>query len=366
VERADVVVVGLGAMGSAAARSLGRRGIETVALERFRVGHTRGSSHGPTRIFRLSYPEPEYVRMSVRALELWRELEHDADETLLVKTGGLDIGGDAERCAASLSDVGVAHEWLDAEECERRFPGMAAPGRALYQEDAGVCLAGRTVAAQVALAAADGVDVREEVEVLALRPRDDGVAVDTATGPIEARVAIVTPGAWAKLILAVPVTASLQTVAYFSPTDESHAWPTYIEWEDDGVAWYLVPAEGDAPGLKAGEHRPGRTVDPKEGPFYPDGPTIDRTAGFVRRRFPGLDPEPRAPEVCLYELTPDEHFILDREGSIVVGTGGSGHGFKFAPLLGEVLADLAEGRDPGLPQGKFSLSRFAPAADVAG
>ena len=366
MERTDVVVVGLGAMGSAAARVLGRRGVETVALERFRVGHALGSSHGPTRIFRLSYPEPEYVRMAMRALELWGELEHDADETLLVTTGGLDAGPEAERCAASLSEAGVDHEWIEAEECGRRFPGLAAPGRVLFQEDAGVCLADRAVAAQVALAAADGVDVREDVEVLALRPRDDGVAVDTVDGPIEARVAVVTPGAWAQHILDVPVTASLQTVAYFAPEDESMTWPTYIEWADEGFAWYAVPAEGEAPGVKAGEHRPGRTVDPKEGPFDPDGAMVARTEEFVRRRFPGLDPTLRASEVCLYELTPDEHFVLDRQGPVVVGTGGSGHGFKFAPLLGEVLADLAEGRDPGLPPGKFSLSRFEPAADVAG
>src|SRR5205085_10341752 len=100
-------------MGSAAALSLGRRGVETIALERFRVGHARGSSHGPTRIFRLSYPEPDYVRMAVRSLELWRELEHDADETLLVTTGGLDAGPADADCARSLTHAGVEHEWLD-------------------------------------------------------------------------------------------------------------------------------------------------------------------------------------------------------------------------------------------------------------
>jgi sarcosine oxidase len=265
-----------------------------------------------------------------------------------------------------MAEAGVAHEWLEAAECERRYPGIAAPGRALFQEDAGVCLADRTVAAQVALAAADGVDVREEVEVLALRPRDDGVAVDTSAGPIEAGVAVVTAGAWAQHVLDAPVTASLQTVAYFAPNDAAAAWPTFIEWEDDGVAWYAVPAEGEAPGVKVGEHRPGRRVDPKEGPFDAEAPTIERSIDFARRRLTGLNPEPRASEVCLYELTPDEHFILDRQGPVVVGAGGSGHGFKFAPLIGEVLADLAEGRDPSLPPGKFSLSRFEPAADVAG
>jgi sarcosine oxidase len=365
VDRADVVVVGLGAMGSAAARSLGRRGIETVALERFRIGHVRGSSHGPTRIFRLSYPEPEYVRMARRALELWRALEHDADETLLVTTGGLDAGPAAARCAEALATADVAHEWLDEEECASRFPGLAAPDRVLFQEDAGVCLADRTVRAQADLAAADGVEIREEAEVVAIRPRDDGVAVDTADGPIEARVAVVTPGAWAAHLLDVPVTAAAQTVTYFAPREGSHPWPTYIEWAEEGFAWYGVPEAGDAPGVKAGEHRPAAAVDPRDGPFEPDPVAIDQAVAFATRRFPGLDPAPLVSETCLYELTPDEHFVLDRTGPIVIGTGGSGHGFKFTPLLGEVLADLAQGHDPGLPVGKFSLSRFR-AADVAG
>ena len=363
MERADVVVVGLGAWGSAAARALGRRGVETIALERFPVGHARGSSHGPTRIFRLSYPEADYVRMAERALDLWRALEHDADETLLVTTGGLDTGPGAERCAASLAEAGVEHEWLSKKECEERFAGIDAPGPVLFQPDAGVSLAERAVAAQVRLAAADGVEVREETEVLALRPRDDGVAIDTAAGPIEARAAIVTPGAWAQQLLDVPITASLQTVTYFAPRDESDPWPTYIEWSAEGTAWYAVPREGGAPGVKAGEHLPGRTVDPKDGPFEPDADSVEGSADFVRRRFPGLDPQPLASETCLYELSPDEHFVLDRQGPIVIGTGGSGHGFKFAPLVGEVLADLAEGREPGLPAGKFSLARFAGVAE---
>src|SRR5438128_1514314 len=140
-------------MGSAAARSLGRAGVRTIALERFRVGHARGSSHGPTRIFRLSYPDAGYVGLAQHALGLWRELEHDAGEPLLVTTGGLDAGPMSEACAAALAEHGAAHEWLSPSELVRRFPGISTEGldRVLYQPDAGVCLADRTVAAQVRL-----------------------------------------------------------------------------------------------------------------------------------------------------------------------------------------------------------------------
>src|SRR6266571_3763497 len=136
-------------MGSAAARSLAKLGVETIALERFRIGHERGSSHGPTRIFRLSYPDPRYVRMAQRALELWRELEADASESLLVTTGGLDAGPMAQSCAKALSACAARYEWLRSEECAARFPGVSAVdlGRVLFQPDAAVCLAGRTVAA---------------------------------------------------------------------------------------------------------------------------------------------------------------------------------------------------------------------------
>src|SRR2546423_8174940 len=197
VERAEVVVVGLGAMGSAAARSLGRRGVRTIGLERFEVGHARGSSHGPTRIFRLSYPDPDYVRLAVRALDLWRELEHDADETLLVTTGGLDAGPMAQACSESLDTIGVSNEWLSPDEAEKRFSGISAADLdgLLFQADAGGCLPQRTVAAQGRLAGADGVDLREGVEVLALRPHGDGVAVDTSAGPVEAGGGAGTPRA---------------------------------------------------------------------------------------------------------------------------------------------------------------------------
>jgi sarcosine oxidase len=357
LERARAVVIGLGAMGSAAALSLGRRGVETIALERFRVGHTRGSSHGPTRIFRLSYPDALYVLMAQRALPRWRELEREAGEELLVTTGGLDVGPLAATCADALTERAVEHDWIDASS---RFPGVAVDERALFQPDAGVCLADRTVGAQVRLAGEAGVDVREETEVVALRPRDDGVAVDTSAGPIEANVAVVTVGAWASHLLAdVPVEAHAQTVSYFAPNEANATWPTFIEWGEGGFAWYAVPAADLAPGVKVAEHRPGARVEPRDGPFEPDPGASESAGTYVRRRFPGLDPAPVQSETCLYEMTPDEHFVLDRTGPLVVGTGGSGHAFKFTPLLGEVLADLALDREPTVPIERFSATRFS-------
>src|SRR5438445_5332599 len=290
VERADVVVIGLGAMGSAAARSLGMRGVETIALERFRVGHARGSSHGPTRIFRLSYPDPEYVRMAGRALELWRELERQSSEDLVVTTGGIDAGPLARPCADALAECGIRNEWLSSEECTSRFQGISGDGfdDVLFHPDAGVCLADRAVAAQAGLAREAGVDLREDAEAVGLRPRDDGVAVDTPSGSIEAKVAVVTAGAWVRHLLPdVPVEATVQTVAYFRPFDPTSPWPTFIEWGERGFAWYEVPAAAAAPGVKVGEHHPGPRVEPADGPFAPDPKAVVAIADQVRRRFPG-------------------------------------------------------------------------------
>jgi sarcosine oxidase len=374
VERADVIVVGAGVMGSAAARALGERGLDTILLEQFDVGHARGSSHGPTRIFRLSYPFPDYVRLAQRALRSWRALEEAAGESLLVTTGGLESGAMAGTCGRALQTCGVLSEWLSTEAALERFPGMDLAGfdRVLYQADAGVCLADRTVAAQVRLARKAGVEVREGSPVTAVRPAQDRVTVETAAGVIEAGVAIIAAGPWAREILsgagqAISLEPILQHVSYFRPAagGDPPDLPTYIEWGSPEIVWYAVPAAGDAPGLKIGEHAGGEVVDPGQGPFDVDPARRASHAEKVRRRFPSLDPEPVRSETCLYTMTPDEDFVLDRIGPIVIGAGFSGHGFKFGPLIGEILADLAMGRDPELPPGRFAVDRPALRAPVS-
>ena len=384
MDRTDVVVVGAGALGSAAARSLGERGVDTVLLEQFRVGHVRGSSHGVGRIFRLSYEQPEYVRMALDALDGWRGLEERAGEPLLITTGGIDVGPDAGECERAMKECGVAAEWISSDEVARRFPGVSVKGRdpVLFQGQFGVCLADRTVAAQVNLARQAGVDVREESPVLALGPGPQGVVVRTRTGEIGARTAVLTAGGWNRWILADAAEAfvaagaalplavipemvpTLQQVSYFAPNDASDPWPTFIERGPE-MAWYSVPPSGGAAGVKVGRHVPGRRVDPSDGPFEADPAEEQACAEFAARHLPGVDPAPVRTETCLYTMTADEDFVIDRVGPLTIAGGCSGHAFKFTPLLGEALADLATGRPADLPMHRFSAARPSVAAPFA-
>jgi sarcosine oxidase len=374
LRRIGAIVVGAGVAGSAAARTLAQRGAETVVFEQFEAGHARGSSHGPTRMFRLAYPDPDYVRLAQRALRSWRALEDDAGEPLLMRTGGVYAGGWAEDCGAALAEARVSRQWLSAGEAAERFPALSFDGleRVLYQEDGGVCLADFTVAAQLRLARAAGADVREETEVEHFVVDDEGIAVTTSVETVHAPVAIVTAGPWAgdllfELGIDLPLRPSFAQVSYFAPAgDDEPLPPCYVEAERGpgglGSGGYLVPAVHGWRETKAADGTPGRTVRPELGPFPVDPEREARDVEFVRRRLPGFDPAPLRSETCLYTMTPDEDFVLERVGPVVVGTACSGHGFKFGPLIGEILADLAMGRDPQVPAGRFSLGRVGLAS----
>ncbi len=365
----DVAVVGAGAVGSAAALALAERGAATVVLERFVAGHARGSSHGATRIFRLAYPAPDYVRLARSALEAWRRLEESARRDLLVVRGGLYTGSWAEECAAGLSACGVPHEWLLGAEAAERFPTIRfdPDEHILFQPDGGVCLAAETVAAQVELARARGVEVRESEPAIRLRVGDDDVEVETAQGTYRARAVVVAAGAWAGELLAqvgirLALVPSLVQVSYFEPlAGDTRGLPPLIEAGAGlgmlGTGGYFVPPDGGQDGIKVSFGAPGRTVDPRDGPFRVDPGQERRDAAFAARRLRKLDPSPSRSEACLYTMTPDEDFVLDRVGRVVVASCCSGHGFKFTPALGELVADLALGREPGFPLGRFAASR---------
>ena len=321
----EVVVVGAGVMGLATARELRQAGRDVVVCEQFALGHDRGSSHGASRIVRLSYPEDRWVRLAQESLPLWRELEAESGRPLLDLHGTLDLGDWAPNRDA-LTSCGVPFEVLDAGQIEHRFGIRADPGdRGLFQAEGGI------VHADAALAAlADTVEVREHVRVRSVDEDGDGVVA----GDVRARVAVVTAGAWAPALVGVDATPTAETVSYF---DLGRPVPSVIDTTTGAHSGYALAAPGGL--LKAGIHQTGRPADPKA-VAVPDRELAARTAAWIERRFPEAGPLART-ETCLYTIREHDEFLLERRGRIVVGSACSGHGFKFAPVVGKRLAALA-------------------------
>ena len=348
----EVVVVGGGAMGSATAWWLARRGHDVVLLEQFERGHARGSSHGATRIFRFAYPDPTYVRMAQAALPLWRELEAESGRTLVEITGAVDHGDPAsiEATAAALAECGAAHELLPVAEAERRWPHMRFEGTVLFHPDGGRCLADAGVTALQDAAAAHGADVRHGVAAQ-VDADDGGVTVRAGDETWSAPVAVVTAGPWLPTLLGgrvdlPPVTVTREQVQHFRPlVDGAERWPSFIHHRRPWAYGLHSATEG----MKVAEHHVGAVADPDT-----SGETSDEVArhmaAYVEAWFPGLDPEPVHVATCLYTTTADEAFVLERHGPIVVGSPCSGHGFKFTPLIGRMLADRATEGTPRRPR----------------
>jgi sarcosine oxidase len=325
--RADVVVVGAGIMGLATAYELARRGRDVLVLEQFRVGHTRGSSHGRSRIFRLAYPQAEWVRLAREALGGWRALEAATGERLLELNGLLELG---PMSAEALAECDVPLELLDADTVASRFPLSPPPGStAMLQPEAGIVYADRAQRAFLAAAQRHGARLLEETRVRSL---DD----------VEAETVVVTAGSWARPLLAdvgfeLAVVPTRETVAYFALATDQPI-PAVAAPVGGQHAFYAL---ADPPGgLKAGHHRSGPPTDPdREGAV--DAAMVQRVAEWVAELFPVADRRPTAVETCLYTNTADERFVLERHGRFVVGSACSGHGFKFAPVVGARLAELA-------------------------
>jgi sarcosine oxidase len=338
----DYVVIGAGVIGSATAWRLAGWGRSVVLLEQFEVGHKRGSSHGASRIFRLSYDDPLYVGMAMEALPLWRELERESGREILATLGGLDFGADLTRHVSALEASGAPFELLDASEVAKRFPDLrpAWDGSVLFHPDGGILAADLAVRTFVDAAVGRGVELRERTPVMEVRVAGDRAEVRTKDDTYSASAAVVAAGAWAKGLLAgagidLPVTPSRETVAYFR-VERELSLPTIVDWGNPLV--YALPSPGQ--GIKVGVHHGGPDTDPdEEGDVSVQ--TVEIVSGWVRDHYTTADARPHHAETCLYMNTVDEHFIVERHGPIVVGSACSGHGFKFAPVTGDRLARLA-------------------------
>lgn len=350
---ADIVVIGAGIIGAATARELALAGRDVVLIDQFPTGHTRGSSHGASRIFRLSYPDQHYVRLAQGALQAWQELEAAAGERLIVRTGALDLGPLALENARALAACGVRHELLTGAQVAERWPIAADPSEpALYQPDGGTTLAERAHAVMLAAAVENGATYLEGIRVTRIAPGRGRILVTTERDEIVARACVVAAGAWARGLLAgveveLPVIPTRETVTYFTLPGALDLPPVIDDVVPDpeehglrrpGLITYALPQPGV--GLKVGLHHAGPPADPDE-VGEPDAAVVRWAALWAARRYPGIDPEPVGAETCLYTNTADESFVLERHGRVVVASACSGHGFKFAPAFGRTVAGLA-------------------------
>ena len=374
----DVIVIGAGVAGSAAAYQLAETR-NVLVLEQFEFLHKLGSSHGGSRIFRHAYEEVRYVHLALAADELWGGLEHDADDKLLYRTGGLDLGREGFEeltlIQQALEQADRPFETLSPAEVSKRFPAFHLPGDnvAVYQKDAGVLAATRCVNAMLRLAAARGATLQDGEPVHTLVLRDDFVEVTTAKGAYRAEKLVVTAGAWLGRILDdlnLPLHVEQQQVIYLKVTQASdfapQRMPLFINRDPDATV-YGFPLLDYPHAIKVSDHAGAPTITLDERQTKLVGARARQTTRRVQSFLPAVTDELVHFELCLYTKTPDEHFILDvhpEHPNVVVGGGFSGHGFKFGPVLGEIIKELVEEGKSQHDLSLFSLERFA--AQTAG
>lgn len=373
-ESYDVVVVGLGAMGSAALWQLARRGVRAIGLDRFTPPHDAGSSHGHTRIIREAYFEhPLYVPLVQRAYHLWDLLARASHAELFRPTGGLMLGPASGTLVTgalrSAREHRLAHELVDAREVRRRFPALApsAGDVGVIEPRAGLLFPERGVAAMLAAARAHGAVVRTGSRVLAWRAEGAGVTVSTDAGEVRAARAVIAAGAWMPALvpeIAASLTTARQLAHWFEPAAHAERFRAdrlpVLLWEHAPERFfYSLPDVGD--GLKASIHHEGRVVDPDASREPVSLAETAEIRALVTRLMPDGAGPLRQTGTCLYTNTPDGHFAIGvhpDHAQVVLVSACSGHGFKFAPTVGELLADLALDGACDVDLTPFALSRL--------
>ncbi|MCI0331787.1 MAG: N-methyl-L-tryptophan oxidase [Planctomycetes bacterium] len=374
MNRYDAIVLGAGGIGSAALYHLARRGVHVVGIDRFNPPHDRGSSHGQTRVIRQAYFEhPDYVPLLVESYRGWRELEHVANRKLFDHVGLIQAGPADGVVVPGVSRAaamhGLAVEQLTAGEVRRRWPGLSVPDElcGVFEPNAGYLLVEDCVRAHLDAASAASAQLLIETEVASWTADSREVRVRTSRGNISADRLIITAGAWAGRLLAdlnVPLTVRRKSLFWFATDsaeyDVSRGFPVYLFELPTGV-FYGFP-KLDERGVKFAEHSGGRiVVNPLEVDRSIDPDEQHRLVNVLATHLPGVSSNVTDHSVCLYTMSPDENFIVDRHpyhANVVFAAGLSGHGFKFAPVLGKTLADLALDDGTDLPIQFLSHKRF--------
>jgi sarcosine oxidase len=372
-----VGILGLGGVGTAAARFLAADGHEVVGFEQFHLDHDRGSSYGGSRIIRRVYPDVFYAGLMELAYPLWEELERESGEELFLRSGGLFFGpeGHPEMAATerALAQVGVLYQRWSAPEVRDHLPPfrLAPEEYGIFEPQSGLLRASRCVLANARGARALGADLREGIRVEAIEPASDGLHVRAGGEALAFDRLVVTAGPWTGPLLApwvrLPLTPTRQQYAHFQVWGNRHLFSPsrFPVWIDMDRHFYGFPEHDAIPGVKVALHAPGPVWDPDNPDREPDERENQVLRDYLARRLPDAAGPATYSKVCLYTMSPDEDFIIDRlpgEPRIVFVGGLSGHGFKFTVLLGRTAARLAQDGDPGHELVRFSLGRFGLSA----
>jgi sarcosine oxidase len=353
----DYIVLGLGGFGSAAAYWLARRaGKSVLGLEQFELGHVRGESQDHSRIIRLSYHAPHYVELAKHAYRAWAEVERESGEQLVLRTGGLDLGPQVSAIplstySESMDAAGVTYERLDAEEIMRRWPPFRLSDdiHGLFQPESGIAMAARGNATHIRLAREHGATLREHAPVADISARNGEIEVGAGGTRYRCSRLVITAGAWSNRALepfgvTLPLRVTKEQVTYLASPRldlfQPDRFPIWI-WMDD-PCFYGFPVFGES-GPKVGQDAGGQEVTADGRTFEPDQAALGRVLRFMERYLPDALGPIIYTKTCLYTLTPDRDFVIDQvpgHPNVLVAIGG-GHGFKFASLMGRILADLA-------------------------
>lgn len=370
----DVIITGLGAMGSAAAYHLAKRGKRVLGLDRFHPPHTFGSSHGATRIIREAYFEhPIYVPLVQRAYELWAELEKASGRKLLLQTGGVMIGPRDgvvfDGAKRSAEEHHLKHEILSAARLREHFPALVPTTEmaGVWEPRAGILFPELAIQTHLELAARTGADFHFNEPVLNWEPEGTGVRVRTGTASYSADRLLLSAGAWTSTLLrelSLPLFVERQILFWFEPHSRPDLFmpercPIHL-WEYDSERFfYGFPDLGD--GVKVALHHQGELTTPDAVRREVSTNEVETMRQLLYRFLPEADGALRSATVCLYTNTPDQHFVLDHHPvhrQVVIASPCSGHGFKFSPAIGEVAGRLIEEEEPGFDLGLFGVRRF--------